>query len=75
MTSKPQLRWSAWVLILDLIGSALVALGIYGQVGSDPLLFAEFIDLRALAVPIIIVGALLVVPLLYSTVSQIRSSR
>ena len=75
MTNTPRLRWPAWVLILDLIGSALVALGLYGQVGSDSLLFAEFVDLRALAVPIIIVGALLVVPLLYSTVSQVRSLR
>jgi len=73
MTEHRKLHWPAWVLILDVIGSAMVGLGIYAQVASGPLLFSQFIDLRALAVPIIILGALLVAPLVFMTVSQLRS--
>ena len=73
MTEHKKIHWPAWVLILDLIGSAMVGLGIYAQVADDPLLFSQFIDLRALAVPIIILGALLVTPLVFMTVSQLRS--
>ena len=74
MMERKRIHWPIWVLILDLVGSALVGLGIYAQIASGPLLFSEFIDLRALAVPIIIVGALLVAPLVFMTISQLRSS-
>lgn len=72
---QKKLHWPAWVLILDLIGTAMVGLGIYAQVADGTLLFSEFIDLRALAVPIIIIGALLVAPLVFVTVSQVRSQQ
>jgi hypothetical protein len=72
---RTKLHWPAWVLILDLIGTAMVGLGIYAQVADGTLLFSEYIDLRALAVPIIVLGALLVTPLVFSTISQVRSQR
>ncbi len=75
MTDKPALRWPAWVLILDFVGTVLVALGIYAQVVDGPLILSDFVDLRAWAVPIIILGALLVAPLVFMTVSQVRSRR
>lgn len=73
MTDKPVLKWPLWVLILDLVGTVLVALGIYAQVVSGPLIFSDVVDLRALAVPMIILGALLVAPLVFMTVAQLRS--
>lgn len=75
MTDKHVLKWPLWVLILDLVGTILVALGIYAQVVSGPLIFRDVVDLRALAVPMIIIGALLVAPLVFSTVSQLRAKR
>ena len=69
------IKWPAWVLILDLIGTVLVGLGIYAQVASGPLILSDVIDLRALAVPIIIIGAVLVMPLVFMTISQVRSQR
>ena len=75
MNDKPVLRWPAWVLILDLIGTVLVGLGIYAQVASGQLILSEFIDLRAWAVPMIIFGALLVAPLVFMTVSQVRAQK
>ena len=75
MTDKPALKWPAWVLILDLIGTVMVGLGIYAQVASGPLIFSDSVDLRALAVPMILVGALLVTPLVVMTVRQIRAQQ
>ncbi len=73
MTDKPALKWPAWVLILDFVGTALVALGIYAQVVDGPLILPDLVDLRAWAIPLIILGALLVAPLVFMTVAQVRS--
>ena len=73
MTEQKKLHWPAWILILDFTGTILVGLGIYAQVAEGELLFSGFVDLDALAVPMIIIGALMVVPLVFSTISQIRS--
>jgi len=70
---QKKIHWPAWVLIIDLVGTAMVGLGIYAQIADGPLLFSEFIDLRALSIPIIIIGALLTAPLVFTTISQIRS--
>ncbi len=75
MNEPRKIVWPAWVLILDLVGTVLVGFGIYAQVVDGELLFAEFLDLRALAVPMIIIGALMTAPLVLMTVSQIRSRR
>ncbi len=75
MNEPRKIVWPAWVLILDLVGTVLVGFGIYAQVVDGELLFAEFLDLRAVAVPMIIIGALMTAPLVLMTVSQIRSRR
>ncbi|MDJ0709423.1 MAG: hypothetical protein QNJ14_03485 [Woeseiaceae bacterium] len=75
MTEQKKLSWPAWVLALDLLGSFLVAVGIYAQVADGELLFSELLDLRAIAIPLIIVGALMIAPLVVMTVTQIRASR
>ena len=75
MTEQKKIHWPAWVLILDIVGTVLVGLGIYAQVAQGELLFSEFVDLDALAVPMIIIGALMVAPLVFSTISQIRSQQ
>ena len=75
MTQQNKLPWPAWVLILDLVGTLLVGVGIYALVAGDPLPFADTIDLRSLAIPMIIFGALLFAPLILMTVARIRGSR
>ena len=75
VNNRPALKWPAWVLLLDLVGTALVGLGIYAQVASGPLILADAVDLRAWAVPIIIFGAVLVMPLVFMTVAQVRASQ
>lgn len=75
MTQKPGLPWPIWVLMLDVVGTLLFALGLYGQFGGDDLLFSQSLDLNALSVPLIILGALLMAPLVLMTISHVRSSR
>jgi hypothetical protein len=69
------IKWPAWVLILDVVGTLLLALGLYGLFGGDELLFSEAVDLKALAIPLTILGVLLMAPLMFTTISQVRSSR
>ena len=75
MTEPKKLIWPAWVLILDFIGMLLVAVGIYALVATGPLPFADTIDLRSLAIPMIIIGALFFAPLILMTLAHIRGSR
>ena len=75
MTSQNKLPWPAWVLILDLIGTFLLGIGIYALVADDPLPFADTINLRSLAIPMIIFGALLFAPLILMTIAHIRGAR
>ena len=75
MNEPKKIIWPAWVLILDFVGMLLVGVGIYAQVVDGELIFAEFMDLRALAVPMIIIGALMTAPLVLMTIAQIRGSR
>ena len=76
MDNKPSLEWwPAWVIVLDVIGTVLVGLGIYAQVASGTLILADVVDPRAIAVPMILIGALLVTPLLFITVSKLRQQK
>ena len=75
MNEPRKLIWPVWVLILDFVGMLLVAVGIYALVAGDPLPFADTIDLRALAIPLIIIGVLLFAPLILMTIAHIRDSR
>ena len=67
--------WPVWVLVLDFVGMLLVAIGIYALVAEGPLPFADAIDLRSVAIPLIILGALLFAPLILMTIAHIRDSR
>jgi hypothetical protein len=69
------IKWPFWVLILDVVGTLLLALGLYGLFGGDELLFSQTVNLRALSIPLIIFGVLLIAPLVLTTISQVRSSR
>jgi len=50
------------LIALDVLGTLVLALGIYGKVAVDPTL--GFVDLGPLAVPLLILGAFLMAPLL-----------
>ncbi len=75
MNEPKKLVWPVWVLILDFVGMLLLGIGIYALVADDPLPFADAISLRALAIPMIILGALFFAPLMLMTIAHIRDSR
>lgn len=62
------LRFPPWLLILDVVGTVILGLGLFGQFGGDSL-FSPF------AIPLIIVGALLMLPLLVFLVTRATSRR
>ncbi len=65
------MRFPPVLLALDILGTALLFLGLFGFFGNGPLLVAGFIDLNQLAVPLIITGALMMAPF---TVFFLRSA-
>ena len=75
MNEPKKLIWPVWVLILDFVGMLLVGIGIYALVATEPLPFADAIDIRALAIPMIIIGALFFAPLILMTIAHVRGSR
>ena len=75
MNEPKKLIWPAWALVLDFVGMLLIGGGIYALVAGDSLPYSDTIDLRALAIPMIIIGALLTAPLVLMTIAHIRSSQ
>ena len=63
--SQP-LKFPPWLLILDVIGTLILGLGLFGHFGGDNL-FTPF------AIPLIIIGALLMLPLLVFLVTRVTS--
>lgn len=59
------------LIALDVLGTLLLALGIYGLVATDASLGA--IDLGPLAIPLLIAGAFLMAPLIIYIVRQALS--
>lgn len=61
----------AWAIVLDVIGTLLLAAGIYALVGGDDLLFSDFLDIRPFAIPLIVAGVLLMLPLVGVLMGQV----
>lgn len=70
--SRNQPRIAVWAVVLDVLGTVALAAGLYGQFASGELLFADFVDLRANAVALIVVGVLLVVPAMLAMVLMLK---
>ena len=61
MTQPP--KFPPWLLILDISGTLLLCLGLFGQFGGDNV-FSLY------AIPLIVVGALMMLPLLIFLVAR-----
>lgn len=57
MTGKKDLPWPFWALALDIVGTLLLALGLYGHFGANE-------AIKAVGIPLIVVGVLLTLPFL-----------
>jgi hypothetical protein len=53
-----------WVLILDIFGTLILALGFYTYFGGGASLFSGFDNPRQAAIVLIIIGALLILPMI-----------
>lgn len=75
MAEKQKMPWPAWALALDIVGAVFFALGLIVLFGADPLGIPEINAFRSWGTPLIVLGVLLMVPLIYFTISSIRSSK
>lgn len=58
-----KLKFPLWVISLDIAGTLLVLAGLFGLFADGGSMFSGAIDLKPLAVPLIILGVLLMAPL------------
>jgi hydrogenase-4 membrane subunit HyfE len=63
-----------WALILDVLGTLLIAAGIYGIVSGE-LPFAEGLEAGWIAVALILAGAVLMMPLVVVLVQRAAAAR
>ena len=75
MTEQQKILWPAWALALDIVGAVFFALGLIVLFGADPLGIPEIDNFRAWGAPFIVLGLLLMVPLIYFTITSIRSKK
>lgn len=61
------------LLALDILGTVVLGIGIYGYVSNEPVVLAGFLNLSALAVPLMIFGAFLIAPLVAYLVMKLAS--
>ncbi len=72
-SEKTQAGLPAWAVILDVIGTVLLAAGLYGLFAQSEAPFAETVDLRANATALIVIGVFLMLPLLVAVVRRVAS--
>ena len=75
MAEKQKMPWPAWALALDIVGAVFFALGLIAMFGASALDIPEIDQFRSWAIPLIVLGVLLMVPLVYFTIASIRSSK
>ena len=64
-----------WAILLDVVGTLLLAAGIFGMVATEDTLAGIPLGLKEMGVALIILGALLMLPLLIVVVQRLVSGR
>ncbi len=70
MSNSPKLRLPVWAIMLDVAGTLLVAAGLFGLFAGESVPAVEALNLEAFAIPLIILGVLLMVPLIVFLVKR-----
>ncbi len=73
MTERRKLPWPAWVLALDIVGTLFLVAGLLGLLMGDELPAGD--TLQAVAIPLIILGVLMMIPLVVFSIRHARSSK
>lgn len=74
MPEKPKLPFPLWTLMLDIVGTILLAAGLFGLLAGD-LPSVEALNLAPLAIPLIIFGVLLMAPLVVFAIKGAAARR
>lgn len=74
MNEPKQFKLPAWVILLDVLGALLLAAGLIVLTGGAGLLDADPDSLKAPAIALIVIGALLMLPLIVVVVARVRSA-
>ena len=75
MSDKATFSIPMWALILDVIGTLLLAAGLVGVFAAAPFLSSLPFDLSEMAVVLIILGVLLMVPLIVVVIQRAVSPK
>lgn len=75
MTDSAKFKLPAWTIMLDIVGTILLAGGLFGMFAGDNVQFVQALKLKALAIPMIILGVLLMAPLVVFAVKAASSRR
>lgn len=67
-------RFPVWPIMLDVIGTLLLAIGIFGQFGGEELPFLEFMPIKEYAIMLILLGVLLMMPLVIVLIKRAVST-
>lgn len=70
-----QRKLPGWALALDIVGTLFLAAGLFGLFAVDSLQLPGAETLEALAIPIIVLGIVLMIPLIAITIRNALSSR
>ena len=75
MSDKPSFTLPMWALILDVIGTLLLAAGLVGLFAAAPFLSSLPFDLSEMAIVLVILGVLLMVPLIVVLIQRAVSPK
>lgn len=73
MTEQRKLPWPPWALALDIVGTLFLAAGLFGHFMADDLPGAK--NLEAFAIPLIILGTLLMIPFIAFSILSARRQK
>lgn len=73
MTEQRKWPWPMWVLALDIVGTLFLVAGLLGQFMADDLPGGEM--LGPLAIPLIVLGIVMMIPLVVFSINYARSSK
>ena len=59
-----------WAIVLDVIGTLIVALGVYAQVGGEVIRTPDPADAHALSIVMIVAGVAMMAPLIVSVIKK-----
>lgn len=74
MDAKHSNHFPAWAIILDVVGTLIVAIGVYAQFTGEVIRTPDPADAHAVSIVLIVAGVLMMAPLVITVVKRSISS-